>query len=206
MLLDRLLDELRARRIVVPGLSVVERMTAEAMVATETVMIADLDTRLSAETRDRLDALLSEKTHVRQSRFSWLREPAPRVGSRSLLTILDRIDLVRDTGATKVEVESAYGPRMAQLAREGARYTAQAFQQMRPARRRVILIATLRELEVSLTDAAISMFALILPWFGGRSCKVGRPWRSERWARDDGGGCSPRRSSARRWIGCARAA
>ena len=161
-LLDRLLDEMRARRIVVPGLSVVERMAAEAMVAIETTMIADLDARLSAEMRDRLDALLSEKTHSRQSRFSWLREPAPRVGTRSLLALLDRIDLVRDTGATRVEIEKAYKPRMAQFAREGVRYTAQAFQQMRPPRRRVILVATLRELEVTLTDAAISMFTSLV--------------------------------------------
>ena len=161
-LLDRLLGEMRSRRIVIPGLSVVERMTAEAMSAAEAAMIADVDVRLDAETRDRLDALLSEKTHPRQSRFSWLREPAPRVGTRSLLALLDRIDLVRDTGSTRVEVESAHGPRMAQLAREGARYTAQAFQQMRPARRRVILVATLRELEITLTDAVISMFALLV--------------------------------------------
>ena len=161
-LLDQLLDEMRSRRIVVPGVSVVERMAAEAMLAAESAMVVDLDARLSAETRGRLDALLSEKTHPRQSRFSWLREPAPRVGSRSLLAILDRIDLVRGAGATKVEVESAYGSRMTQLAREGVRHTAQAFQQMRPARRRVILIATLRELEVVLTDAAISMFASLV--------------------------------------------
>ena len=30
--------------------------------------------------------------------------------------------------------------------------------------------------------------------FGGGSSKVERPWRSERWARDDDGGCSPRRA------------
>ena len=132
------------------------------MVATETAMIANLDARLDAGTRDRLDALLSEKTHVRQSRFSWLREPAPRVGSRSLLALLDKIDLVRATGAVSIEVEETYGPRMAQLAREGVRYTAQAFQQMRPARRRVILLATLREMEVTLTDAALSMFASLV--------------------------------------------
>ena len=161
-LLDRLLGEMRSRRIVIPGLSVVERMAAEAMVATEAAMIADLDMRLNVETRDRLDALLSEKTHPRQSRFSWLREPTPRVGTRSLLALLDRIDLVRDTGATRVGVERTYGPRMAQLAREGVRYTAQAFGQMRPPRRRVILVATLRELEVTLIDAAISMFASLV--------------------------------------------
>jgi TnpA family transposase len=161
-LLDRLLDEMRARRVVVPGLSVVERMTAEAMSAAEAVMIAGLNARLSAETKDRLDTLLSARTHPRQSRFSWLREPAPRVGSRSLLTVLDRIDLVRATGATGIEIDEVYGPRMAQLAREGVRYTAQAFEQMGAPRRHVILVATLRELEVTLTDVAISMFASLV--------------------------------------------
>jgi TnpA family transposase len=42
------------------------------------------------------------------------------------------------------------------------RYTAQAFQQMRPARRRVVLLATLRELEATLTDAAIDMFIALV--------------------------------------------
>ena len=41
-LLDRLLGEMRARRIVIPGVSIVERMTAEAMSAAETAMIADV--------------------------------------------------------------------------------------------------------------------------------------------------------------------
>jgi hypothetical protein len=44
----------------------------------------------------------------------------------------------------------------------GVRYTAQAFQQMRPARRRVVLLATLRELEATLTDAAIDMFIALV--------------------------------------------
>jgi len=40
ILLDRLLDELRTRRIVIPGISVVERMAAEAMLRTETDLVA----------------------------------------------------------------------------------------------------------------------------------------------------------------------
>lgn len=155
-LLDRFLAELRSRRIVIPGISIVERMAAEAMVAAERIVVADTHALLSVDMQARLDALVSDKTHARQSRFSWLREPAPRVGSRSLLAILDRLDLVRSTGA--VEIDARYAPRMMQFAREGVRYTAQAFQQMRPARRHVMLVATLRELEVTLTDAAIAMF------------------------------------------------
>lgn len=51
---------------------------------------------------------------------------------------------------------------MAQFAREGVRYTAQAFQQMGAARRHVILLATLGDLEATLTDAAIGIFGSLV--------------------------------------------
>lgn len=162
VLLGRLLDELRNRKIVIPGISVVERMAAEAMHAAESRIIADIDDRLDSDIRSRLDALIAEKTHDRQSRFSWLREPVPRVASASLIGLLDKVVLVRATGANAVVIDRRYDPRMEQFAREGIRYTAQAFQQMGPARRRVILVATLREFEPTLTDAAIGMFGSLI--------------------------------------------
>src|SRR3546814_20617708 len=51
---------------------------------------------------------------------------------------------------------------LAQMAREGARHTAQALQQMGPARRLTTLVATLRELEATLSDAAIAMFSALV--------------------------------------------
>ena len=43
VLLDRFIDELRSRRVVIPGVSVVERMTAESMVAAERRLIAEVE-------------------------------------------------------------------------------------------------------------------------------------------------------------------
>src|SRR3546814_12613904 len=51
---------------------------------------------------------------------------------------------------------------MTHFAREGVRYTAQAFQQIPASRRRVILLATLREKEATLTDAAIALFGALM--------------------------------------------
>ncbi|WP_234890499.1 hypothetical protein [Sinorhizobium meliloti] len=132
------------------------------MHAAETRIIADIDNRLDSVTRGRLDVLIAEKTHDRQSRFSWLREPAPRVASASLAGILDKIELVRGIGTPAVPIDRRYEPRMEQFAREGVRYTAQAFQQMGSARRHVILVATLREFEATLTDTAIGMFGSLI--------------------------------------------
>ena len=141
ILLNRFLDKLRTRKIVMPGVSVVERMAAEAMRVAESRIIADIDNRLDAAARSRLDTLIAEKTHDRQSRLSWLREPTPRVASSSLIGILDKIAFVRDIGASGVVIDVQHEPRLAQYAREGVRYTAQAFQQMGTGRRHAILVA-----------------------------------------------------------------
>lgn len=158
ILIDRLIARLRAERIVIPGVTVVERMAAEAMLAADRQVVADIDRMLTTGQRGRLNALLSEKEHSRKSRLSWLREPATRVGGRSMAEILDKLDLVRATAVTALDVPADHSPRLAQMAREGIRYTAQAFQQMGEARRAAALVATVREIEVTLIDAAIGMF------------------------------------------------
>ena len=162
VLIERLITRMREQRIIIPGVSVIERMAGEAMHAADACVTSDVHALIDDEQRSALEALLIEKTHAQQSRLSWLREPASRVGGRSLLEILDRIDLVRSTKYAEVTVPDEYLPRLALMAREGARHTAQALQQMGPARRLTTLVATLRELEATLSDAAISMFSALV--------------------------------------------
>jgi hypothetical protein len=162
ILLDRLLDELRTRCIVNPGISVVERMAAEAMLRPESDLVAAVDDALDTETRQRLDTLVNDKLHDRQSRFSWLRGSEPRVAPASLAEILEKAALIRWTEIARVLIDPRCEQRLTQFACEGVRYTAQAFQQMRPTRRRFMLLATLRELEATLTDAAIAMFGALI--------------------------------------------
>ncbi|MFV3484799.1 Tn3 family transposase, partial [Mycobacterium tuberculosis] len=99
LLLGLLIAHMRERRIVVPGVTVIERMTAEAMHAADLAACAEIDALLDDRFRRGLDALLSEKEHARQSRLSWLRGPPGRVSAGTLAELLDKLDLVRGTGA-----------------------------------------------------------------------------------------------------------
>lgn len=162
LLLSQLHHELRRRNIVNPGISVTERMAGEAMYAAESNIIAQTDMLFAPGTRRSLDRLVDDNRTKRQSRLSWLREPDPRIAGKSLFSILSKLDLLRGTGVEDVTVDPAFEPRMVQFAKEGLRYTAQALQQMGRSRRRVILFATLRDLERSLVDAAITMFGALV--------------------------------------------
>src|SRR3546814_17454224 len=101
--------------------------------------------------RQRLDTLVDEKVHDRQSRLSWLREPQPRVASASLAEILEKVALIRRTGISCVTVDPLPEPRMTQFAREGVRHTAPAFHQIRASRRPATPPATRPELEAQPT-------------------------------------------------------
>jgi TnpA family transposase len=158
VLLDRLFGRIRAEQIIIPGVSVIERMAATAMHAADAAVAAEIGSLLSDQQCMELDALLSNKTHIRQSRLSWLREPPSRVGSRPLLELLDKLALVRTIVGAVITTRPELAARMAQMAREGSLHTAQAFQQMGSARRYAVMMATLSELAITLTDAALTMF------------------------------------------------
>ena len=158
ILLGRLIEKMREEKIIIPGVTVVERLAASAMHAADGMMVTEVSSMLDEGHRHQLDRLLVAKTHARQTRLSWLREPPSRVGARPLIEILDKIAIVRSTLDGIGTLPPAFGPRLAQMAKEGLLYTSQAFQQMGADRRHAVMIATLRELEATLTDGALSMF------------------------------------------------
>jgi hypothetical protein len=125
-----LAEEMRRRRIIIPGISVAERMAAEAMHAADNTALRLICERVSAEARALMDALLTEKAHRQQSELSWLRETDTKISRRGFLEIMDKLDKVRGIGVGGLELPSEIGARVQQMVREGLRFTAQAFQQM----------------------------------------------------------------------------
>ncbi len=160
--IERLIARMRERKIIIPGVSVIERLTASAMHAADAKVASEILAQLNTEQKAKLNAVLDDKTHAQQSRLSWLREPPIRVGARGLFELLDKIDYIRRLGIGELALPDYLKLRLSQLAREGVRYTAQALQQMTLPRRMATLVATIGELEATLTDAALAMFGSLV--------------------------------------------
>ena len=69
-----LMDELRRRRIVAPGPSVVERLVAAALVVAERHVAGQLTATLSLAQANALDDLLDPKKETSTSTLAWARQ------------------------------------------------------------------------------------------------------------------------------------
>lgn len=157
-----LADEMRRRRIVIPGITVLERLAGQACTEAEEALFADVTRRLTPDLIVRMEALLGMGPRTRQSGVSWLREHPGKAGAAAMRGLIDRLEAVRHVGISSQVLQAVPTHRIRRMAQEGRRLTAQNFEQMRPGRRHATLAAFLLETEIALTDAAIAMFETLI--------------------------------------------
>jgi hypothetical protein len=122
-----LIEELRRRRIAAPGETVIERLVAAAMLQTDRHVAKQLVGNLSSQQLAALDGLLGKHDGTNLSEIAWARLPAGTVGHRSLIRIIERLQLLRSLRIDPAAAEGVHPERLRQLAREGARLSAQHF-------------------------------------------------------------------------------
>jgi hypothetical protein len=89
-----LADEMRRRRIVIPGITVLERLAGQACTEAEEALYADVAGKLMPDLILRMEALLGAGRRPKQSGISWLRASNCSLGDCYLSTpLLQRLKL-----------------------------------------------------------------------------------------------------------------
>ncbi len=153
-----LMDELRRRRIVAPGPSVVERLVAAALIMAERHVAGQLTRNLSPAQTEALDALLVSKEGTLLSVLGWARQPPGAPGHKALARIVDQLTHLRSVGLDPACADGVHPERLRKLAREGGRYTAQHLRALSLLRRRATLVATVLDTMARLTDDGVGLF------------------------------------------------
>ena len=153
-----LMDELRRRRIIAPGPSVVERLVAAALLMAERHVAGQLTRSLSTPQTDALDALLQPKEGTSMSVLAWARQPPGAPGHRALARIVEQLACLRAVGLNPGGAAAVHPERLRKLAREGGRFTAQHLRALSPLRRRATLVATVLDTTTRLTDDGVALF------------------------------------------------
>ena len=153
-----LLEELRRRQVIVPGPTVIERLVAAALLNAERYVARELARGLAPEQIAQLERLLERRSNSHLSSLAWARQPPGAAGHRALSRLIEQRAMLQTIGLDPGCADRVHPERLRQLAREGARLTAQHLRALSPLRRRAILVATILDTTIRLTDDTIEFF------------------------------------------------
>ena len=163
----RFVEQCRAARTILPGVTIIERLCADALVAAERRIESRIAQRLDDAMRTRLDALLTEDTGGSVTRFVWLRQFEAGQNSADMNRLLDRLEFLQRLGPNETVLAGVPPHRIASLRRQGERYFAGDLRDISGDRRLAILAVCVLEWRSALADAIVETHDRI----------VGKTWR-----------------------------
>ena len=159
---------------ILPAITTIERLCADALVAAERNIEKRIATRLDRVACTRLDRLTTEMLPGAISRFIWLRRIEPGNNSAAANRLLDRLEFLRAMNLDAGLLASVPPHRVARLRRQGERYFADGLRDLNADRRRAILAVCVIEWAAATADAVIETHDRI----------VGRTWREAKQLHD----------------------
>lgn len=170
----RFVEQCRATQTILPGITVIERLCADALVAVERRIDARIADRLDDEMRSRFDALLTETADSSITRFVWLRQFEVGQNSADMNRLLDRLEFLKGM-PVEISILAGVPPhRIARLRRQGERYFAGDLRDISGDRRLAILAVCALEWRSAIADAVVETHDRI----------VGKTWREAKRACD----------------------
>ena len=151
----RFVEECRRTQTILPGVSVVERLCADALVAAERRIEARIANRLDDQIKERLDALLTETADGNVSRFIWLRRFEVGSNSAGASRLLGRLEFLQKLGLSPDFLANVPPHRITRLRRQGERYFADGLRDISSDRRLAILAVCVVEWHAATADAVI---------------------------------------------------
>lgn len=158
LLLQMLCERLQAKKIIRPGLSILERMVTKARKRAREItweMIAPL---MTDDIKDILDSLLIVDESLKRTPLNWLRTGAVSHSASSILQVLEKILYLRRIGIENWNLVSLNPNLLKRLNRVGKTSTNQMLERMAPEHRYPVLLAFLHQTLTETIDEAIDLF------------------------------------------------
>jgi TnpA family transposase len=160
-------EECRRTQTILPGVSRIERLCADALVAAERRVEACIADRIDEDMRARFDALLTEMVDGKASRFIWLRRFEVGSNSADMNRLLDRLQFLQRIGLDAGCLAGVPPHRIARLRRQGERYFTDGLQDISSNRRLAIRAVCMVEWRSAIADTIVETHDRI----------VGKTWR-----------------------------
>jgi len=177
VLFDIATTQLLEQKILLPGVSVLERLVATVRERVSQRVWKVLSRLPTAEQCQRLDAILKVDEDARQTVLDQLRRSPTRHSAPALVAALHRLKRIRAIGVSHLEMPMVPPSRLKALSRAAFTSRVQTIQRMPKARRIATLLAFARDVEATAQDDALTVLELLTKELLSKSASQGRKER-----------------------------
>ena len=155
-LLRTVQEELRNRKIILPGMTTMERLVWETRRRAEEKIFKSLTGSLSDCQKKKLDEFIDPLVESRKTPLAWLKEIPGQASPDAFLKVIKRLEYIRELKLS-TNIHEVHPNRLLQLSRIGARYEPHSFRRFKENKKYAILVAYLETLSQDLIDQAIEI-------------------------------------------------
>lgn len=153
---------LRARRVLLPGVTTLRDQVASVRKKTDTRLYATLARAVTGGQALELEKLLQVPERSRWSQLEKWRKAGKNTTGRGMVLALNRVSEIAGMGLGEVDVAGVPKRRLIALAKVGKNETATKLDRLPYEKKIATLLATVRWLEVSATDDALELFDVFM--------------------------------------------
>jgi len=154
-LVEIFVKECRSRKIIIPGLTVIERLCADARVSAERNIVERIYSFLSDEMKEKLERLLSETIDGRLTIHGWLKRFEAGHNSADVNRLLDKLEYLQTLDIPESLLDEIPSHRIIWLRQQGEAYYADGLRDINETRRLAILAVCVIEWRAMINDAIL---------------------------------------------------
>lgn len=150
------IESLRKQKIILPGITTVERILQDARIKAEYSVFERINTSITDSQRALMDYLVSSRDEYSNTKLGWLRADFGYPSPKTFREVIFRLEEVRSMNLA-LDTNGIHPNRIRQISRLGESYEPYAFRRFDEKKRYAILAVYLNELSQTLVDKAIEI-------------------------------------------------
>ena len=154
-LAELFVKECRNRKIILPGITVIERRCADARVAAEREIISLIASKIDTHMQNNLLTLLSETIDERVTAHAWLKRFEEGHNSADVNRLLEKLEYLQNLYIPDTLLDDIPAHRITWLRQQGEAYYADGLRDINETRRLAILAVCVIEWKAMITDAIL---------------------------------------------------
>jgi TnpA family transposase len=145
----------RKQRIILPGVTVIERLCAEARLAAERDVVGRIVERLNDDMKEKLNGMLNDTIDGRLTIHGWLKRFEAGHNSADMNRLLEKLEYLQKLGIPESVLEGIPSHRVIWLRQQGEAYYADGLRDINETRRLAILAVCSIEWKAMINDAIL---------------------------------------------------